>query len=169
MLAKISILRPSSRSALAVTLVLTGAAFASGCSRTDDGSVLMYRPSMQLGFGQLGERLSFRSRARAREQAQLTAFPAPPPAVAEPAIVEAPAAEPAIVAETPVAQPVAERRRPRRAANRAAPVNPRNFRAPRVTVKAPFRASTTEKPLTCTDMAAAAAQKPGGRVQVNCQ
>lgn len=147
------------RATLAVVVVLTGSALSAGCSRTDDGSILMQRPSMSLGFGRLGERMSLRSRARARQQAQLTAFPAPPPAAAQPVVIEA-----------PVAQPVVAKRRPRATSTprRATPVNPRNFRAPRVAVKAPFGSSTATKPLACTDMAQAA-HTSTGRVKVSCQ
>ena len=42
--------RVPGRATLAVAVMLTGGALSAGCSRTDDGSILMERPSMSLGF-----------------------------------------------------------------------------------------------------------------------
>jgi len=145
------------RSTLAIALALTCASITTGCSRTDDGSMLLSRPSMSLGFGRLTERIAERRRARAQQAVAVTAFPEPPPPVVEPAPPPPQVARPASVRR---AAP------PARAARRT-PVRASDVRAPRVAVKPPFQASEPSKQLTCTDMATAA--KTGGRVKVSCQ
>jgi hypothetical protein len=84
------------RSTLAVVLVLTCGVATTGCTRTDDGSMMLSRPSMSLGFGRLSERFAERRRARAQQIAasqqfaEPTAFPPPP----SPPVVEAAAPKP---------------------------------------------------------------------------
>ncbi len=145
------------RSTLAIALVLTCGAFTTGCSQTDDGGMLLSRPSMSLGFGRLGERIAERRRARAAEQtAVLTTFPAaPPPPVVEPAAPKPQVARPAQVRRAIQPARAAEPARTVQQARvvRRGPVRASDVRAPRIGVKAPFKASDTSKPLTCTDMA----------------
>lgn len=159
------------RSTLAVVLVLTCGVATTGCTRTDDGSMMLSRPSMSLGFGRLSERFAERRRARAQQiaasqqVAEPTAFPPPP----SPPVVEAAAPKPQVTRPAPVrraAQP-ARAVQPARSIRRG-PIRATDVRAPRIGVKAPFQgASGSAKPLNCTDMAEAA--KAGGRVKVSCQ
>jgi len=163
--------RVPARSTLAVAVILTCGAATTGCSRTDDGTMLLDRPSMSLGFGRLTERIAERRRARAQQVAapqfaEPTTFPAAPP----PPIVEPAPPKPQVVRPVPVRRVTAQPARaiqPARAVRRG-PVRATDVRAPRIGVKAPFQgASGSAKPLNCTDMAQAA--KAGGRVKVSCQ
>ena len=157
--------RAPASSTLAIALVLTCGAFTTGCSQTDDGGMLLSRPSMSLGFGRLSERIAERRRARAAEQtAAVTTFPAaPPPPVVEPAAPQPQVVRPARVRRAAPPAPTVQQAR----VVRRGPVQVTDVRAPRIGVTAPFKASDTSKPLTCTDMATAA--KTGGRVKISCQ
>jgi hypothetical protein len=130
-----------------IALTLGCAASVSGCSRTDDGSILVQRPTMSLGFGNMSERFANRIGWRRQQPVETTSFPAPPRA-----------AEPA--PSVRVAQS-----RPASSSDRMIKVVPPRVAPMRVGVKAPFEASgANAKPLTCSNVT-----QPGGRVKVNCQ
>lgn len=133
-----------------VALMFGCAAGISGCSRTDDGSIMVERPNPSLGFGSMSERIATRWGMRREEPEETTSFPTPPPYVVE--------AEPvAPVAAAPVY-------RPRTASRTIKAVAPR-FKPMRVGVKAPFQATAENaKPLTCSNTT-----QPGGRVKVSCE
>jgi hypothetical protein len=157
--------RRPARSTMAVALLLTCGAVTTGCTRTDDGTMLLNRPSMSLGFGRWSERIAERRRARAAEQtAELTTFPAAPP----PPVVAAATPEPQVARRAPVRRATQPPRASQQArAIRRGPIRATDVRAPRIGVQAPFKTSEKSKPLTCTDMAQAA--QTGGRVKISCQ
>lgn len=148
----------SARSTVAAAVVLTCGLSMTACTRTGDGSMLLSRPSMSLGFGRWTERFAERRRERIQQAAAPTTFPAAPP----PPIVET-APEPQATRPAPVRRAA----QPARIARRS-PVRASDVHAPRIGVKPPFQASPESgKPLTCTDMAQAA--QSSGRVKVSCQ
>lgn len=138
--------RQSATGLALVALVFGCTVMTSGCSRTDDGSIMVERPAPTLGFGSMRERMANRWGWNREEPQEVASFPTPPPAVVT--------ADP----EEPVYQRPSQ---PRRAVKVVAP----RFKPMRVGVKPPFQAAKDpSKPLTCNNVT-----QPGGRVKVSCE